>query len=873
VDQNGSCAGLLNIGERILYLNTTPIDVTDNVHAYLADTKPGQTLLITTNRQTSVVRLGGTEKGRLGIGIINLNRTVLFKEEMEFYQQDIPRSPGVDDVTAATLAITGASATIICLIVVLLLYHPRGNVSRLVDRFDAYIGSKQNALSHSLLLFTISFIGRAMLSVSHMFKFGFHSTNVLELWFYVDIANGHRHFLNPLNPTVYLLRLFGILSPEEIPFYSTMILGILLASTVPVIIYFLARDLHDSRTALFAGLIYSLLVQPIELSTVSFTQHLTQIPICLLFLFCLNRSISRRGASRLTYFTAAIIFAVLGYFVNVVIFIYAFLGYVAVSIAILRWLLRERGLDDERSFAVLMLAVTLLAVPLYLYFDDIASFSSSLTAKQKVEPSVNFVNEPKIQFVTSVPLAPIGYLRFYGPLLLFIPLGIIVSCRQKRILPYLLLIFGLLISMNWTRGSRILDIGVSLIAGLALAKWKATWNFTSLFIIAPMSLFIFSFLPLTPVHLIFLVTLGTILFGIVRYERIKFPFIALSSALIFSLVMCTTGLLLGNPQSTEAEYLALTALSDESTPGQRILTAMDRGHIPETITSLLSVSDEYSPRPGIAKAFFETEELAALNLAEDNVTYVMVVDTDLRLGPNQSTIATKGYVVYEYEMRSNEIPFLTVFRLTYPDKGLKHFRECISLTDRGTTARIFEVDQSSLEARDRPSIAKRITASMILRNPNNKRIEAWIPLQILKHDGSLYGLDSISLEMPPNSMISVGIDYQLTPRRDLEVRIMDDYIEMRDPAKASVAGFTRSGSPALFNFTYTDESGRRFSFLQPLTNRVSSFQHWIPLDDRFTPIENLSIQEADLGHVNGGLTEIVNSRLPKEVIVIYEGLD
>jgi len=138
----------------------------------------------------------------------------------------------------------------------------------------------------------------------------------MELWFYVDVAKGHGYFLNQLDPTRYILRFFGLLSPEETPFYATVACAMILASLVPVILCFLVRERQSELTATLTGILYAFMVQPVTLSCASFTHHIIQTPLPLLFLLFLTRAIKRSGAERIAYFALTVFTGIMDFFVN-----------------------------------------------------------------------------------------------------------------------------------------------------------------------------------------------------------------------------------------------------------------------------------------------------------------------------------------------------------------------------------------------------------------------------------------------------------------------------------------------------------------------------------------------------------------------------
>jgi len=823
VDRNGSCVGLLEVGDAILYLNSTPIRTTSDVHSFIGASRPNQTIIVTTQHSTAIVRLGGETRAKMGLGITNVNKSVLFDETVHLSR---PRLPSVERPSPKGQAVV-LVALAVCLIAAGLA-STRESSTKLLRRTWNAIG-RSSGSRDAAWLFVLSFCVRGVYSLAYLVRFGFHSANVLELWFYVDVAKGNRGFLSPFDPTVYVLRFFGILSPEKVPFYATVICAVSLASLAPVLVYILVRDLHGPKAGFLSGLVYGLLVQPITLSTVSFTHHLVQIPLSLAFLILSNRAIASRGKKRVAYVFSAVLIAVVDYFVNVEIFVYAVIAYFLVLAATLRWMLKEKGMDSQKAFAIIMLGIVIVLVPVHVYFDDIVSTAISLTPKQQAaEGEVELIHPPNLQFVTALPLPNVVYLRFYGVFLLLIPFGVYVAFERRDLTPFLLLALGVLVSLHWTRGSRLTDIGVACLAGLALANWREEWALATGIVALPLSVLFLVYLPFTYLQQYFIICAGLFVAAFL-VKKVKWPkTLALGAAIAYSLAVCTTGLLiLELPQSTEAEYDALTWLSQHSHPGEKIITSLDRGHLPEAIAGLDSVSDEYEPRPEIAKAFFETEELAARTLAEYNVSYVMVTSDDLRVGSSPDgtlSVNVGGYITYQGHLSQPEIPLVLVFRLTYPDGNLRYFEELYVSRHGGTTVRIYRLRRDLLEVAERPEARRRTTLSMILRNPNGEELNAHIPLAITDSSGTLVALDSVDVTLGANETRSLAIDYALRPREGLKLELFEEQFSQRRTGSWPVSGYVWASGSGLAVFRCLTASGTSYefaSFVRPGLNLVS----------------------------------------------------
>jgi hypothetical protein len=183
----------------------------------------------------------------------------------------------------------------------------------------------------------------------------------------------------------------------------------------------------------------------------------------------------------------------------------------------------------------------------------------------------------------------------------------------------------------------------------------------------------------------------------------------------------------------------------------------------------VAVSDEYNFNPQIAKAYFETEELAAVTLDEYNVSYVMTISSDASVlwqSEQSGRLYTRGYINYGLYLLGKEIPYLLVVRLTYPDGKLKYFREVHAVTDNATglVTRIYEVTPES-NVRHPYDPAKRTTLSLVLSNDGEPARLAWVPYTIVHQgSGNLILVDSLVVDLDSDSAATVIVDYLTTPQ-------------------------------------------------------------------------------------------------------------
>jgi len=771
VDPNGSCYQLLLPGDAILYINGSEIRTTKDVHTFLADANPGDTVVVQTTRHVALIRLSN-ESTRLGIGIANVNRTIILNEETPILGPEPSNQSQQLGTTRSNWPSTAVFAGIsILLVFSLMLFRGRlGHVAQRVRRL-------QSTLARCVMLFLVALIVRLAFTISFFAKFGSHATNVMELWFYVDVAKGHGYFLNQLDPTRYILRFFGLLSPEETPFYATVACAMIFASLVPVILYFLVRERQSELTATLAGILYAFMVQPVTLSCASFTHHIIQIPLALLFLLFLTRAIKRSGAERIAYFALTVFTGIMDFFVNYEILVYAAIGYCLVFLAVISWLLRDRGQDTDRSWAVIMISILLLASPVYFFFSDLTRIADRIAPVKPLQYP-QMVHEPLITFATAMPIPGFMIMRFYGMLLLLAPFGIYCCYRYRYMLPYLLLVFGFLISLHWARGSRILDISFAILGAMSLSHWKKDWRliallFSGFLVVWSSSLRLGSEYSHVFFWICLAVAVGSLYVPSKRQFHPSLNLIALT-LLFFLSINYIDVIQDGSPQSTQAQYRALKWLGTQAPRGSKVLTALDRGHLPSAIADLGSASDEYNFNPAVAKAFYETEETARITLSEAGVTYVMVTSTDATViwqPEGSGSLYTRGYLNFRQNLPGSSIPYLLVVRLTYPDGKLKYFHQIHTEVDpaTGETVRIYKLSEIP-DLEDLQPAGHRITLSLIVRNQGPSTAKIWIPLTIVdRSQQALVIADSVVATVPPMAARAISIQYPVFPRPSLQV--------------------------------------------------------------------------------------------------------
>ena len=131
-----------------------------------------------------------------------------------------------------------------------------------------------------LVVFLVSLVVRLLLDLFFQLRFGVYAANHLEVWFYVGVLEGFKLPAGGVyDPTVWFLRLVGLLFPGGLAFYGVLLSAAFLSSLTAYLVYVLVRELYDVRSGFVAGLVYGGMVEPLGLSMSGFTHDHLQLAL------------------------------------------------------------------------------------------------------------------------------------------------------------------------------------------------------------------------------------------------------------------------------------------------------------------------------------------------------------------------------------------------------------------------------------------------------------------------------------------------------------------------------------------------------------------------------------------------------------------
>ncbi len=312
----------------------------------------------------------------------------------------------------------------------------------------------------AVLIFTIAFVFRAVLNLMFFERFGYRSVQYLETWFYYGVAREKLQLMS-LDPTGPLLRASGAIFSDNSLVYGIILLAIVLSSLTAVLIFLLARELHDSRTGVIAGLFYAVLLSPSLMTMAGFTHDIVAVPIIvlLMYLAVLAGKASRKKRMLLMFLLIAI-----GANVNpMIIFgIFAVLVY---------FVMQKYGDDGNYRNNILWIAAIAVLIRILLY-GEIMEYIAGLALEHR---GIDLLTQ--MQYSKDLAMPDLEVLATtYNFLWLLVPFGIITALKKKDTMSLSLFLAGILAISAFSKGTRVLDIGMCVIAAVGfvnLGKYHA----------------------------------------------------------------------------------------------------------------------------------------------------------------------------------------------------------------------------------------------------------------------------------------------------------------------------------------------------------------------------------------------------------------
>lgn len=542
------------------------------------------------------------------------------------------------------------------------------------------------------IVFIISLSVRILLDLTFFLRYGWHASNVIEVWFYYGVAKGI-FVLKSLDPTLWLLRVVGYILPEKFLFYGVVLTAGILSAVTAVIISLLGTELDSKKTGFFAGVLYATLVQPIGLSVVSFTHDLVQLPIialCILLLIRATKTPDVRERLLNSALFAALLY--LGWHINQLITIALDVAILFLGLKLFYYLGEKRSIDRKRIFLYYFVVVTLgiLALRLTLLPDVFNEVFGGMTQGR----------------TGSIDVAPISagslWIR-YNFLLLLMPLGLIYTYRRRDITSYSLFLLGLVISTLVDRGARIADLGVCLLAARAFTQWESKDEkelALGFLLVVPLAL---SFLDFSLFLNIFFMIISISLYFLLKSERqrTQFPSIFLALIIIAGAVTFNG---IASPEfiresaTTDSEYRALDHLKGVQKGEARIHINWVYGYFAGAVSGVRPASSPGRINREIFKTGWQTEEISAEKFREEGIEYVMVTTRDFEITGEDpirdiaSFKISRGIIFKPKSARISSLKETTIYKMLYDEGGLNNFEKIYEEEDRtGLVVKIYKV--------------------------------------------------------------------------------------------------------------------------------------------------------------------------------------
>ena len=540
-----------------------------------------------------------------------------------------------------------------------------------VKAFEAVIS--MSWWKQAAVIFAAGLIIRLILDFLFFSTYGWHAANHLETWFYYAVAQGAKLPAGGvMDPTVWMLRLGGMVLPGELPLYYVVAMSAVLSSLSAVAIFLLAREEYGGKPGLAAGLIYAFMVQPIALSLVGFTHDHLQLLFFVLTILAAVKAAKSRGLVRIAFAAAFVLLVYNGMHLNPVIWVAAVISVLYAA----GHLVKERS--GDRAYD--------------LYFKGALAFFA--VGVVLMLPAINqeLTDLPQGRS-GSIDVAPIKLPNFwlrFNVLLALLPLAAAEAYRRRDLNSMNVMIAGLVLSAVMDRGTRVLDIGVAIATANLFCGWR-------------------------PIHFKYLAALTflTLAFFLLQANVDGFyntAFIAAGIAISVSafrlggdrIILAVTAVLLllgvsanliyiyridARKVTTEAEYATYKWLFGQKAEG-KVLVGWDHGYFLETVSGLRAASTPNRIDHDAHDALWLPERQAALKLRSRGVEYVVVSDLNFNIikAGGAYSLAINGGLLFEPPTAPpiELVKSITIYKLRNAEASPEYFEKVFETKDRVT---------------------------------------------------------------------------------------------------------------------------------------------------------------------------------------------
>jgi len=529
----------------------------------------------------------------------------------------------------------------------------------------------KNSKLLALIIFGYGLLQRVLLDIAFWEKYGWHASHLTEIWFYCKVAALYQGFKG-LDITIYLLRLLGYGFSDQYLLHAVSILAAILSSLTGVLIFYLIKNLiistkkqgaTDAKSlnliALAAAFFYTSISSVQALSVVSFTHDLLQYPIMLGFLVAIvsftRRSRTKKGAWKKNwyYLATALVLGFIGYNLNPVFLLALPLLLVYLIFCFLPKK-KERPKNtaplsffkkiDPQVYFYIILIVGLILIR-YVFYEQALQVLNAFTMRYR---SIDLI---EILGRNSKDLVPTDmdkkFLDIYL-LCFFVPFGFYAAYKKREVVGPTLLIIGYFIASTVDRGSRILNMGMAMVASYAL-WYKKRFYILDYLMVGVLILVLFvnpgsSILgPLD--KLIFFIVPLVVLWAFKKYFSMYDQAIKqkVHTAAVIILLLAPSFLTLFiykywvRPALSEGEYQMAAWLRDNTQKGERIFLNWGEEHYYDFLTDLVPINDLERSKIDETKIYWEPEADAVAYAKEHQIKYFLINSEDFRIQKQTNT--------------------------------------------------------------------------------------------------------------------------------------------------------------------------------------------------------------------------------------------
>jgi hypothetical protein len=555
-------------------------------------------------------------------------------------------------------------------------------------------------LKLGVIVFFIAIVGRLFLSLLFFKKWGEYATFNTEVWYYFGVAKGIFK-LSIFDPTVWILRAEGLLLPEKFLFHSIALTASVMSSLTAVLIFLLVYKLHGKKAGFVAGIMYAAAPQPLALSTVGFTHDLVQLPIIVLSLIAAVYFTELKGSRRIISLAVIILLLFLGVNAGLMILVAA----VVLPAYFIGWIIRSGryGLPSERAYLGLLIGLTV--VLLVIRIAASSNFLQNVYSLAEQYRGIDVLAQQRGGSMDTLPVSINNFWHKYNFLLFFIPFGLARCFKKKDTIAFSLLLVGVISSTLFERGTRIVDLGIPMVASLALINWKREWSKYMVFLLAVAFLIIIPLAGTTRNYSVAFILLGGLIFLILHLSS-DLPSnkksISANRAITLALVIIIVfGVIKVDlkPYTLQAEYLSFKWLDAHSGANETIYVRWDHGYFAEAVAGLKSVSSPEHIDFEVPKFFWYSEKDAYQSFKERNISYIQISKMDFMIpsadlsADSYSYKYNRGIIYPPPYARFSQLRETLMFKLLYDEKSLKYFQKIHSEVDRktGFEIRLFKI--------------------------------------------------------------------------------------------------------------------------------------------------------------------------------------